>query len=97
MASNKVTLETGAWFYGAHRTCAETASVSRGINLGLVTTKQRCKYTTLVGIQKHAVLSDNRSDSQTTKTQWVAPKVGNSCHCKALRVHLETGAREVFI
>ena len=29
MASNKVTFETGAGLHGVHRTCAETAAVSR--------------------------------------------------------------------
>ena len=52
MAWNEVTLETGAWLHGAHRTCAETAAVSRGTSH--VTTKQRCKYTIVIDIQKYA-------------------------------------------
>ena len=50
VASNKVTLKTGAWLYGVHRTGAETAAASRGT--GHITTKQRCKYTTTVHVQK---------------------------------------------
>ena len=53
VAWNKVTLQTGAWLYGAHRTCPKTAAVSRGTSH--VTAKARCRYTTLVDIQKHAV------------------------------------------
>ena len=30
MASSKVTLQTGAWLHGVHRTCAEAASVPSG-------------------------------------------------------------------
>ena len=40
----------GAWLYGVHRTCAETAAVSCG-------TCQCCKYTTSVDIQKGATKS----------------------------------------
>ena len=36
--------------YGVHTTCAETSAVSRGSSH--VTTKQRCKYTTWMDIQK---------------------------------------------
>ena len=32
VAWNEVTLYTGAWLYGVHRTCAETAAVLRGIS-----------------------------------------------------------------
>ena len=32
VALNKVTPLTDAWLYGMHRTCAETAAVSRGTN-----------------------------------------------------------------
>ena len=39
----------GAWLYGVHRTCAKMAAVSCG------TSHQRCKYTTLVDIQKRAI------------------------------------------
>ena len=38
----------GAWLYGVHRTCAETAAVS----YGTMQPCQRCKYTTSVDIQK---------------------------------------------
>ena len=30
VAWTEVPLETGAWLYGVHRTCADTAAVSRG-------------------------------------------------------------------
>ena len=30
VASNKVTVYTGAWLYGVHRTCTKMAAVSRG-------------------------------------------------------------------
>ena len=40
----------GAWLYGVDRTCAETAAASRGTSH--VRTKQRCKYTTSVHVQK---------------------------------------------
>ena len=50
MASNKVTLElVHGYNYGVHRTCAETAAVSRGTSD--VTTKQRCNDTNSVDIQ----------------------------------------------
>ena len=52
VAVNKVTLQTGAWLYGVHRTCSEAAAVSCRTNH--VTTKQLCKYTTSMTIQKRA-------------------------------------------
>ena len=48
--------------HGVHRTCAETAAVSRGTSH--VTTKQRCKYTASVDIQNVI-----RSESHATKPQ----------------------------
>ena len=39
VTSNKVTLQTGAWLYGVHRTCAQMAAGSRGTSN--VTIKQR--------------------------------------------------------
>ena len=47
-------LRSGAWLYGVHRTCAETAGVSRGTSH--VANIHHCKYITSVDIQKHAVL-----------------------------------------
>ena len=43
----------GAWLYGVHRTCANTAAVPRGTSH--VTTKQRCKCITSVEIPKRAM------------------------------------------
>ena len=40
LTSNEVTLQTGAYLYGAHRTCIETAAVVSGH----ARTKQCCKY-----------------------------------------------------
>ena len=42
VASNKVTLLSGAWLYGLYRTCTETTAVSRGTNY--VTIKQCCGH-----------------------------------------------------
>ena len=56
---NVVTLQTDAWLYGEYRTCAETAAVSRGTSH--VTTKQHCKYTTSVDLQKRAAKSYSHS------------------------------------
>ena len=42
VALNDDTTVTGAWFYGVHRTCAETATVSHGTSH--VTTKPRCNH-----------------------------------------------------
>ena len=42
----------GAWLYGVHKTCAETAAVSCGTS-----DASRCKYTTLVDIQKRTMKS----------------------------------------
>ena len=50
--------------HGCNGTCAETAAVSRGTSH--VTTKQRCKYTTSVDIQKRAVAIVTRSESYST-------------------------------
>ena len=44
------------WLHGVHRTCAETAAVSRGISH--VSTKQRCNR---FGYSNRAVLSDSHS------------------------------------
>ena len=44
-----------AWLYGVHRTCAETAAVSRGTSH--VTVKQRCKHSTSVDVLKRAIKS----------------------------------------
>ena len=41
-AFNKVTLSTGAWLHGVHRTCAQVAAVSHGTSH--VTTKQSCNH-----------------------------------------------------
>ena len=50
--------------YGVHRTCAETAAVSRGI--GHETTKQRCQYTTSSDIKKtHYKEERKRKDAFT--------------------------------
>ena len=38
---HEVTLQAGAWLYGVHRTCADTAADSRGTSH--VTTKQHCE------------------------------------------------------
>ena len=43
-----VTLDTGAWLFGIHRTFAETAAVSRGTSLA--TSTERYQYTTSVDI-----------------------------------------------
>ena len=51
-----------ARLHGVHRTCAETAAVSRGTSH--VTSRHRCKYTTSVDIQKVPV-----SPSGTIKFQ----------------------------
>ena len=48
MAFNELTLRTVAWLNGEHRTCAETAAVSRGTSHA--TTKERYQYTTSVDI-----------------------------------------------
>ena len=44
-----IILYSVARLYGVHRTCDEVALVSRGTSH--VTTKQRCKHTTLVDIE----------------------------------------------
>ena len=52
VASDEVTLKTGAWLHSVHRTFAEMAVDSRGASH--VTTKQRCAYTTSVDIRRDA-------------------------------------------
>ena len=52
VAVNKVTLQTGAWLYGVHRTCAEAATVSCRTNH--VTSKQLCRYTASMTVEKRA-------------------------------------------
>ena len=49
VALNEMTLQTGAWLNGAHRTCAERVAVSRGTSHA--TTKNCCQYTTSVDIK----------------------------------------------
>ena len=80
------------WGGGAHRTCAETAAVSRGISY--VAIKLRCKQTTSVRwifrntlckaakIQRRIRL--NRGGS--ARKQRIAL---HGCHCKTLSVHFE--------
>ena len=48
---NKMTLQTGAWLYDVHRSCAEVAAIWH--HTSLVTTKQFCRYTISVDIQRN--------------------------------------------
>ena len=63
---NVVTLETGAWLYGVHITCAETAAVSRGTSH--ITSKLRCQYTTSLDIEKRAIKKKGKKDAVTHST-----------------------------
>ena len=46
------------YMHGVHRMCSETATVSHGTSA--VSTKQRCKYTTSMDLQKRAVKGYNQ-------------------------------------
>ena len=86
VASNKVTLKTGAWLYGEQRTCVETTAVSRGTSH--VTTRERCNHghiyrsmavTTLVDIQNTLCKATvTHSESHTTTAQCVCSEAESS-------------------
>ena len=61
----------GAWLYGVHRTCAETAAVSCGTSHA-----SGCKYTTSVDIQKRAILKASHSCSTTCERNESAQESG---------------------
>ena len=74
---NKVTLLSGAWLYGFHRRCVETAAVSRGASH--VTIKQRCNH--FGGYSERAVQSYSHSLRVTyrgLRAQWVCSEAVNS-------------------
>ena len=74
-------LRCGAWLYGLHRTCAETAGVSRGTSH--VAPKQRCEYITSADIQKRAILYIKKAtithfESDATRPRRVCSRAENS-------------------
>ena len=85
MASNKVTLKTDAWMYGVHRTCAETAAVSRGTSKGR--TKYRCKH--FLDIQKLRCVKIQSLMQSRIRLERRHSGYRYSYHCKVLRGHLE--------
>ena len=95
VALNDVTLLADAWLYGVHGTCAETSIVSRSTNH--VTTKQRCKHTASVDIQKTPCVklqSLTHLESHTTKTRWICSDrkhrtALSNCIVKRLGAHFE--------
>ena len=57
----------GAWLYGVHRTCAETAAVSCGTSHASAVSR----YTTSVDIQKHSCrITCERSESARESGEW---------------------------
>ena len=90
MASNKVTLQTVAWFYDVYRTCAETAQfhVARAMSqpkssvvhhFGGYSKSALCKD---MLVQNHIQQERNGS----ARNQRIA--LYYSCHCEALSAHL---------
>ena len=82
---HRMCAQTVALSYGAShvpRMCAETAALSCGASH--VTTKQHCKYTTLVDIQKSVlqIATVTHWESHTTRVHRVSR--ANNCYIKAV-------------
>ena len=84
---------SSAWMYGAHRTCAETAAVSRGTSH--LTTKQRYS----MHIPFRWIFRNALSKAAVTHSEYIRLERSGSArnqriglfsrHCEALRAHVE--------
>ena len=73
----------GAWLYGVHRACAETAAVTCGTSH--LTAKQCCKYTTSVDIQNALLKATvTHLEAHVTKAQLVCSRAENSVYKQLL-------------
>ena len=94
--SNEVTLYTGAWLYGVHKTCGETATVSRGISH--VATERRCKIYHSGGYQKtryKRLQSLRHSESHTTWPHWVSSTAVNNIFKKRRKKRKKNNSNQI--